>query len=425
MEKSGPILANTSPNQQKGGRPAARRRLSFSLAEARRAALWAQGFGLPRPKQVTKSHLLSTIRRLGAVQIDSVNVLVRAHYFPVFSRVGPYPREWLDELAYRKRRLFEYWAHAASLIPVDLFPYFRWRMERAKLNEGIYSGWARFAEESGPLIEEVLEQVRQQGPAGAGDVEKALKRSRPGTKGGWWNWSDSKTALEWLFWSGQVTTSTRHNFERLYDLTERVFPKWYNGVAPDRTTAQRELITFASRALGLATENDLTDYFRLKIRETRPLIRELVDSGELIAVNVEGWRQPGYLNSTIRIPRAIDAAAFLSPFDPLLWERKRTERVFGFHYRIGIYTPAAQRQHGYYAIPFLFGENFVARLDLKADRATSTLRVLGAFAEPHTNPKEYLHSLSAELEAMARWLELEKIEIAKNGNLAAKLRGAT
>lgn len=385
-------------------------------------ALAAQGFGTPKPVRVTKRHLFSTIQRLGLLQIDSVNVLVRAHYFPPFSRIGPYPSEWLDELAYRKRRLFEYWGHAASLIPVNLFSSFRWRMERAKDGDGVYRGWVRFAKENAPLIQQVLEQIRQHGPAGAGDVEKAIKQEQLAKKAGWWDWSDSKTALEWLFWSGQVTTSTRRNFERVYDLTERVFPHLYNGEIRDQATAQRELIATASRALGVATENDLSDYFRLKVNEARPRIRDLIEAGELIEVKVEGWRQPAYLSSGARTPRSLEAAAFLSPFDPLLWERKRTERLFGFRYRIEIYTPAAQRQHGYYVLPFLFGQNFVARLDLKADRANSSLRVMGAFAEPQTDPKSFIHSLAAELRSMAVWLGLEKIQVSKYGDLASMLK---
>jgi uncharacterized protein len=401
-----------------------RARLALSLGEARRIALASQGFGQPKPAKATKRHLLSTIQRLGLVQIDSVNVLVRAHYFPAFSRIGPYPTEWLDELTYRKRQLFEYWGHAASLIPVNLFPSFRWRMERAKRGNGVYRGLVNFAKENAKLIQEVLEQIRQHGPAGAGDVEKAIREEQLARKAGWWEWSDSKTALEWLFWSGQVTTSTRRNFERIYDLTERVFPDLYNGEIPDREISQRELIATASRALGVATENDLGDYFRLKINETRPRIRELVEAGELLEVKVEGWRQPAYLSSALRIPRSLETAAFLSPFDPLLWERQRTERLFGFRYRIEIYTPAAQRQHGYYILPFLFGQNFVARLDLKADRLNQSLRVVGAFAEPQTEPKTFVHAVAAELRAMADWLDLEKIVISKNGDLAPMLRSA-
>lgn len=385
-------------------------------------ALAAQGLGVPKPARVTKRHLLATIQRLGLLQIDSVNVLVRAHYFPPFSRIGPYPTEWLDDLAYRKRRLFEYWGHAASLIPVDLFSSFRWRMERAKKGIGVYRGWVNFAKNNAGLIQEVLEQIRQHGPAGAGDVEKAIKQEQLAKKAGWWEWSDSKTALEWLFWSGQVTTSTRRNFERVYDLTERVYPHFYNGDIPDLAIAQRELVATAARALGVATENDLSDYFRLKINETRPRIRELVEAGELLEVKVESWRQPAYLSSSARIPHSLEAGTFLSPFDPLLWERKRTERLFGFRYRIEIYTPAAQRQHGYYVLPFLFGQNFVARLDLKADRTNNVLRVVGAFAEPQTKPKNFVHAVAAELQSMAAWLGLEKIAISKNGDLAPMLR---
>ncbi|MBV9276523.1 MAG: YcaQ family DNA glycosylase [Verrucomicrobia bacterium] len=397
-------------------------RSSLSIGETRRAGLAAQGFGQPKPLRVTRKHLLSTIQRLGLLQIDSVNVLVRAHYFPLFSRLGIFPCDWLDELAYKKRQLFEYWGHAASLIPVSLFPYFRWRMERAARNVGIYRGWAQFAEGNGALIDEVLEQIRRHGPMGAGEVEKAIQQNPIPREAGWWNWSDAKTALEWLFWAGKVTTANRRNFERVYDLTDRIFPEWCNEEALDVASAHRELVAIASRALGLATENDLGDYFRLKVNEVRPRIRELVAAGDLTEVKVEGWRQPAYLSSSLRIPRAIGAAAFLSPFDPLLWERKRTERLFGFRYRISIYTPAAQREHGYYVLPFLFGENFVARLDLKSDRASSALRVLGAFAEPPTEPRSFLEPLATELRRLADWLQLENIEISQNGDLAGMLK---
>jgi uncharacterized protein len=295
-------------------------------------------------------------------------------------------------------------------------------MERAKSGGGVYNGLVRFAKENGPLIQEVLEQIRRHGPSGAGDVEKAIKEEQLAKKAGWWEWSDSKAALEWLFWSGQVTTRSRRNFERVYDLTERVFPGLYPEVKQDRETAQRELVMTASRALGLATENDLSDYFRLRADETRPRIRELIEAGELLEVKVESWQQPAYLNPAVRIPRSLEAAAFLSPFDPLLWQRQRTERLFGFRYRIEIYTPAAQRQHGYYVLPFLFGQNFVARLDLKADRPNSSLHVTGAFAEPPAEPRIFIHALTTELRSLAAWLGLEKIVISKYGDLAPMLK---
>jgi uncharacterized protein len=230
--------------------------------------------------------------------------------------------------------------------------------------------------------------------------------------------------LKVRFGMALLDRTSHHNFERVYDLSERVFPDLFAGAVQDRETSQRELVATAARALGVATENDLADYFRLKINETRPRIHELVETGELLEVKVEGWRAAAYLSAALRIPRSLEAAAFVSPFDPLLWERKRAEQLFGFRYRIEIYTTAAQRQHGYYVLPFLFGQNFVARLDLKADRANQTLRVVGAFAEPQTEPKTFVHAVAAELRAMADWLGLEKIAISKHGDLAPMLRSA-
>ncbi|HSI40490.1 MAG TPA: crosslink repair DNA glycosylase YcaQ family protein [Xanthobacteraceae bacterium] len=387
---------------------------------ARRIALAAQGFGEPRPAAAPDRRALRRVLgRLGLLQIDSVSVLVRAHYMPLFSRLGPYPRALLDTAAWGKpRALFEYWAHEASLLPLETHALLRWRMERAAAGQGIYSGLARFATERAELIAAVEARIATEGPLAASALEG------PRGPGGWWGWSDTKRALEFLFWAGRVTAATRRGFERVYDLPERVLPAAVLALpTPDAAEAHRHLLRIAARALGVATAGDLRDYFRTAPQDTYPAIGELVEAGELLPVTVEGWRQPAYLDPAARRPRRIAARALLSPFDPLVFERARTERMFGFRYRIEIYTPADQRVHGYYVLPFLLGERLVARVDLKADRAAGRLRVLAAFAEPDA-PPETAEALKAELALMALWLELETVEIVPAGDLGPALAAA-
>jgi uncharacterized protein YcaQ len=395
----------------------------ISQKEARRFVLAAQGLAEPRANAATdRRHLKQVLARNGLLQMDSVNVLVRAHYMPLFSRLGPYPLELLDGHAKgRKRLLFEYWAHEASLLPLETWPLMRWRMERAERGDRIYKGIATFGRERKDYISEVLRQVTDRGPIAASELDGERG------KGGWWGWSDAKAAFEWLFWVGKLTSAERRpSFERLYDLPERVLPPAiFNAPAIAEADAHRELLRVSARALGVATATDLRDYFRLPPEAVKGRVPELVESGELLPVKVEGWSQQAWLHRDARAPRKARGVALLSPFDPLVWERSRTERLFDFHYRIEIYTPAHKRIYGYYTLPFLLGDAIVGRVDLKADRKQGALLVQSAFAEPGA-PAETAEALHGELRRMADWLELERIEINGKGDLApalAKLAG--
>ena len=385
---------------------------TLSLREARRIALHAQGFGRARPEDaIAARHLKRTLDRLHLHQIDSVNVLERAHYLPAFSRLGPYDKGLLDGAAWgtpKTRSLFEYWAHEASLLPVEHHPLLRWRMARADRGEGCYEGLKPFATTNRAAAQAVLDRLAADGPMSASDFEGAKGA------GGWWGWGEPKRALEWLFWAGHITTATRRGtFERVYDLPERVIPGAILAVpTPDEATAQRALIDLAGQALGVATAGDLRDYFRLGPEEGRAGIAALLELGRLREVQVRGWTKPAYLHAEARLPRKIDSRALLAPFDPLVWERARTERLFGFRYRIEIYVPAEKRLHGYYVLPFLLGERLVARVDLKADRAAGRLLVKGIHREPDA-PPETDAALAAELDAMARWLGLEPPALAE------------
>ncbi len=385
---------------------------------ARRIAIAAQGLAEPRPvAPFERRHVRSVLAKIAMLQIDSVSVLARAHYLPLFSRLGPYPRALLDDAAWgpRPRALFEYWAHEASLLPVRLQPLLRWRMERAANFEGCYGELATFARDRSDFVESVRREIAARGPLVSSDLEG------PRGVGGWWGWSDAKRALEFLFWSGHVTAATRRGFERVYDLPERVLPAAVLATpTPAPADAHRELLRLAASALGVATASDLRDYFRLDIADAKPRLAELVEAGELREVTVEGWGKPAYLYPAARRPRRVEARALLAPFDPLIWERPRAERLFGFRYRLEIYTPAAKRLHGYYVLPFLLGDRLVARVDLKSDRAGNALLVLAAYAEPHA-PQETAAALATELRTMADWLELADVRILPVGDLAARL----
>jgi uncharacterized protein YcaQ len=385
----------------------AKPRERLSLAQARRVALAAQGFGKGAPsREILRRDVARTVRGLGLVQIDSVNVLVRSHYLPVYSRLGPYDRKLLDTAAYdgRRRQLFEYWAHEASLVPVEHQPLLRWRMQRARQNgDGVWGGVARFGRDHAAFCRDVLAEVAERGPLGVSDLATGGRR-----EGNWWGWSHGKVALEWLFWTGQVTTHSRRRFERIYDLTERVLPAGVlAAVTPATDAAQRDLLRIAVGALGVATDRDLRDYFRLPLADARARIAELVEAHELLPVQVEGWRGRAFVTPGLRVPRRIEARAVLSPFDSLVWFRDRMQRLFDFHYRIEIYTPAHRRLHGYYVLPFLLGERLVARVDLKADRERGRLLVLNSHFEPWVDRREVAAELREELARLARWLDLQ------------------
>jgi uncharacterized protein YcaQ len=385
---------------------------------ARRIALAAQGFADPRPSgPVGTRQLRRTAERLGVIQIDSVNVLSRSHYLPFFSRLGPYPRDALDALANRRHELFEYWAHEASFLPVRLHPHLRWRMDAA--DKEAWGSMTRVQRERPEYVAALLERVRDTGPIKASQLQEA----RPDRPGSMWNWHAGKAALEYLFFTGALTARGRTTaFERLYDLTERVLPgDVVRAPTPDRAEAIRELVRTAARALGVATERDLRDYFRLSPADARAAITELADAGELQPVEVTGWRAPAWLDPAARRPRWIRARALLSPFDSLVWERPRVERIFGFRYRLEIYTPAAKRVHGYYVLPFLLGDQLVARVDLKADRQAGVLRVQAAHGEEGAEHHLVSDALADELRLMADWLELDEVEVAERGDLAGAL----
>jgi uncharacterized protein YcaQ len=392
---------------------------SLSLAQARRLALAAQGLHRHRREMTAdRRHLRGVLKHTGLLQIDSVNVLQRAHYLPAFSRIGRYPTELLDRMAYKHRELFEYWGHEASLLPVAMHPLLRWRMSRAAQHQEMWRGVARFAGDEPAYVEHVLAIVRERGPLTAGEIAAEEQRS----KDSWgWNWSKEKLALEFLFWSGRITAADRRNFERVYDVTERVIPRRVlEQPTPSEEDAQRELLVLAALSCGVGTVGDLADYYRIKNPQARPRIAELVEEGRLEEVAVEGWRQPAYMPAQATLPRRADGCALLVPFDPLIWERDRTERLFGFHYRIEIYVPAAKRVHGYYVLPFLLGDRLVARVDLKADRPRKTLLVQAAYSEPAA-PPDTVEELAAELRLLAGWLGLTDIEVRPRGDLARPL----
>ncbi|MDG4769887.1 crosslink repair DNA glycosylase YcaQ family protein [Solwaraspora sp. WMMD792] len=398
---------------------------SLSLAQARRIALAAQGFADPAPTGVpTRRHLRRVLDRVGLIQIDSVNVLQRAHYLPLYSRLGPYPTDLLDRAAgHAPRELFEYWGHEASLIPVDLQPALRWRMARAR--DDAWGGIRRIAVEQPELVDRVLAEVRARGPVTAAQLEQDATRP----SGNWgWNWSAVKTALEYLFWAGEISSAGRTStFARRYDVPERVLPpRVVAAPTPTEAQAHRQLVEIAARCLGVAAEPELRDYFRLSAAAVRPVVADLVADGILRPVRVQGWSQTAYLHHQTRLPRWIRAATLLSPFDPVVWERARTERLFGLRYRIEIYVPAAQRVHGYYVLPFLEGDRLTALVDLKADRAAGVLRVPAAWPVPDatTDPERTATALAGELTRLAGWLGLSEVATPAAGDLAGPLTRA-
>ena len=392
----------------------------LSAREARRIALAAQGFADARPAAPGTRQFNKAAQGLGVIQIDSVNVVTRTHYLPAFSRIGAYPREVLETQAWgKKRSLFEYWGHEASLMPLAYQPLMRWRMDQARDGGGVWSGLSRFARERRDYIDGVLAEIEKRGPVTGGDFSDG-PRGQPG----WWSWSNGKRALEWLFWAGFITTATRRGFERVYDLTERALPaEIVDMPTPSEADAQRELIRISARTMGVATEADLRDYFRLPLAGARARTAELVEAGELTPVAVEGWSKPGYLAPDARSPRKIKAHALLSPFDNLIWFRDRTERLFDVRVRLEIYTPAHKREHGYYVLPFLQGEAITARVDLKSDRKAGELLIQAAHYEPASNA-ETPEALATELTRMAGWLGLGSVRVVGRGEMAPALEAA-
>lgn len=401
--------------------------MELSAAEARRVALAAQGFGTQR-RGGSAAKLAKLANRLNAFQIDSVNVLVRAHYMPAYSRLGPYPMTALDHLAYAKRELFEFWGHAACLLPMSLYPVFRWRMDAAQTSRW----WGGTTPVVRRYVERVYEEVAEKGPISAGALPNAGKSS-----GNWWGWSDGKRAIEMLFRMGRVAVAGRRNFERLYDIPERVIPKEILGApVPSPDEAKKQLLVLAATALGVGTARDIAGYFHIenwwdrnveagrRPSELPRLVRELVEEERLVPASVAGWKETAYVVPQTAIPKHVETRALVSPFDPLMWERKPTQRLFGFDYKIEIYVPAPKRVYGYYVLPFLLGDRFVARVDLKADRKTKTLLVPGAFTEPGEDARQVASALVDELQLMASWLQLDRVEVGTKGDLSARLQKA-
>ena len=384
---------------------------------ARRIALAAQGFAAERPAgRVDVRHFRRVMGDVGVLQLDSVNVLSRSHYLPMFARLGSYDRDALDRYTATSGEIYEYWAHAASLLPASRYPLFRWRMEA-------FEPWGRIrrleAEHPG-YIDTVYDEIALHGPITVAQLSDPGARTGP-----WWGHGRGRVALDWLFASGRITAYRDHRFGRVYDLPERVIRTEYlDAAAVSSEEAYRRLLLLGAAHHGIGTAKDLADYYRLKVPLARPILAELVESGELIAATVPGWSQPAYLHPAASQPRKIRGAALLSPFDSLVWERDRTERLFGFHYRIEIYVPEPDRIHGYYVLPFLLDGSLVGRVDLKADRAAGRLRVRGSFLEDGFDAAIVGQALAKELQVMAGWLDLDDVVVEDRGNLATKLRAA-
>jgi len=393
---------------------------------ARRTAVAAQGFAEPKPVgAVTRAHLRRLVSRIQVLQLDSVSVAVRAHYAPVFSRLGPYDRDVLERAAWSHtarspRLLVEYWAHEAALMAVDDWPLLRWRMREYE-----HGRWGKeIVKKNARLAENIVAAIAELGPSTAGQIEAHLETEPRGRKGPWWDRSETKWVAEALWSAGVLTTATRVGFARHYDLTERVLPADVVAREVDDDEAIRELTLRAATALGIGTEPDIRDYFRLSPKQVKPAIAKLVADGELEAVEVDGWTAPAYLRTGQLVPRRDRGTALLCPFDPLIFFRPRVERLFDFHYRIEIYTPAPKRQFGYYVWPFLLDGRLVGRVDLKAERAADALNVVGAFTEPGQDAARVAEALAGELRSMASWLGLSDVKVGQRGDLVRPLRRA-
>jgi len=388
-----------------------------SLASARRIALAAQGFASPRPSgRVDRRHLRKVLDHIGLIQIDSVNVLVRSQELTLFSRLGNHPRSLIPD-ATADGELFEYWCHEASHLPTSMHRLVRWRMEDAR-NGTMWPGLQRFAKSKSQFVQEVRDRVFNDGPLVAGDV-----KTRTGPKGSWWDWDDGKAALEYLFWTGEITAQRRPNdFARMYFAPQHVLPKEVlKAKTPTELEARSELLLLATKSLGIATASDLLDYHRQKPGAAKPVLAELVKQGKLEQVRVEGWRDVAYVLPGVSTPRSVNTRALVSPFDSLVWCRPRIERLWDFHYRIEIYTPEQKRVYGYYVLPFVLGDRIVARVDLKADRQAGLLLVHGAYSEPEVDFKHVVSELAEELKLMALWLGLDAVKVGDKGDLSSAL----
>ncbi len=401
----------------------------LSAAQARRTAVAAQGLSAALPAQspvYNRGHLRRAVDRIGLLQIDSVNVLARAHFLPLFARLGEYPVELLTTAAWSRRPadrlLLETWAHVASLVPIELQPMLRWR--QALFLDGPWSSAARLRAEYPGFLERVLGVVRDAGPVSAGEIEKVLEAPGKG-KPGWWEWSTTKTACEYLFAIGAIGTAFRRGFERVYDVMERILPAQVEQApTPAEWDAKRALMALSARSHGIGTAGDLADYYRIRNDDAKRALAELTEEGVVIPVTVQGWRETAYLHRDARLPRKVGGRALLCPFDPLIWERVRTERLFDFRYRIEIYTPLEKRVYGYYVFPLLVDDRLVGRFDLKADRATGRLLVQAAWCEAGVVPGVVADAAIVELDRMARWLGLAEVAIMPRGNLHAELVAA-
>ncbi|MBA3339148.1 MAG: winged helix-turn-helix domain-containing protein [Geodermatophilaceae bacterium] len=402
--------------------------LDLSADTVRRIAVNAQGFDRPRPARPNLGHLRRTLARVGAFQIDAVNVLVRAHYLAAFSRLGPYPMDLLDRLTFREGGAYEYWGHAASIINMDLYPALRWRMARQQSHPQWSKFLARVEAERPGFAEQVYTEVTERGSLSFTQLLDPARRPKDPRYSAatilWDRGSDGKTMLEYLYAQGRLAIAGRSGFSPAYDLAERVIPA--KALAQPELSAddgQRDLVRVAAAALGVATVKDVRDYFRMPLADTKARLHELVSAGELSECRPEGWTSVGYLHPGANA-KPVAAAALLSPFDSLLWERARVRQIFGFRHSFEIYVPETKREYGYFVLPFLLGDRLQARVDLKADRKDRRLLVRGSFAEPDTDHAELGSALSVELCALARWLDLDDITVSGRGNLARGLSAA-
>jgi uncharacterized protein YcaQ len=383
---------------------------SLSIANARKLAVAAQGFDTPRPQtKATQRQVDATIARLGVVQIDSVNVLVRSQELPLFARLGNHNRNAIPK-ATEAKKLFEYWGHEAAHLPVSLHPLFRWKMNAARTGKVTHWGLTSFYEENKAFVKRTLKHVEKNGPTTSRELSTRTEK-----KGTWWDWDEAKVALEYLFLTGQLMSRGRgSDFARIYDTPERVLPRHVlDAPTPSEDNARKQLLVRSAIAQGVATVSDLADYYRQKLAAVRPLIAELVEEGELRAVAVDGWTEKAFVHRNAKLPKQLHATALLSPFDSLVWCRPRNERLFNFHYRIEIYTPKEKRKFGYYVLPFMMNGELVGRVDLKGDRGNSTLLVNSVHVEKGVKRSAISDALNTELHTMANWLGLEQVQIAR------------